>query len=125
VITSQREQYACTVHLFIGTGHNPNKITFMPLMTNYNHSTNYQGLHGLFLFKSVPSFVLSMPSCRSSLNGSFGIYLHVISACISSRRRCFLLRGPSAEKKAPNNYYKAPILTVRRSFYVIIFFKNL
>jgi hypothetical protein len=28
---SQREQYGGTVHLFIGTGHSPYKITFMPL----------------------------------------------------------------------------------------------
>jgi hypothetical protein len=56
--TIQREHYDVTVHLFIGTGRSLGKITFMPLITNYNHSTNYQGLHGLFLFKSVPSFVL-------------------------------------------------------------------
>jgi hypothetical protein len=66
VITSQREQYGGTVHLFIGTGRSPDKITFVSLITNHNHSTNYQGLYGTFLFKSVPSFVLSMPSCRSS-----------------------------------------------------------
>jgi hypothetical protein len=30
VITSQREQYTGTVHLFIGTGRSPDKITFMP-----------------------------------------------------------------------------------------------
>ena len=28
---SQREQYKSTVHLFIGTGHSPCKITLMPL----------------------------------------------------------------------------------------------
>jgi hypothetical protein len=32
-----------------------------------------------------------MPSCRSSFNCSFGIYLHVVSACISSCRSCFCL----------------------------------
>jgi hypothetical protein len=55
--TSQREQYGGTVHLFIGTGRSPVKITFMSLMTSYNHDTNYQGLSGLFLFKSVEPFV--------------------------------------------------------------------
>jgi hypothetical protein len=30
-ITIQREQYEGTVHLFIGMGHNPGKITSMPL----------------------------------------------------------------------------------------------
>jgi hypothetical protein len=103
VITSQREQYVGTIHLFIGTGHSLDKITFVSLITNHNHSTNCQGLRGVFLFKSVPYFVLSIPSCQSSFNRSFGIYLHVIFACISSCQRCFLLRGPSAKKKAPNN----------------------
>jgi hypothetical protein len=31
VNTIQREQYEGTVHLFIGTGRSPGKITFMPL----------------------------------------------------------------------------------------------
>jgi hypothetical protein len=57
VNTSQREQYRGTVHLFIGMGRSPVKITFMSLMTSYNHDTNYHGLIGLFLFKSVQSFV--------------------------------------------------------------------
>jgi hypothetical protein len=83
-ITNQREQYGGTVHLFIDTGRRPDKITFVSLITNHNHSTNCQELCGLLLFKSVPSFVLSMPSCRSSFNCSFGIYLQVVSACISS-----------------------------------------
>jgi hypothetical protein len=26
-----------TVHLFIGTGHGPDKITFMPLITNHDY----------------------------------------------------------------------------------------
>jgi hypothetical protein len=41
VNTSQREQYGVTVHLFIGTRHNPVEITFMSLITNYKHDTNY------------------------------------------------------------------------------------
>jgi hypothetical protein len=40
-ITSQREQYGGIVHLFIGTGHSPDKITFMSLKTNHNYDTNY------------------------------------------------------------------------------------
>jgi hypothetical protein len=84
VITSQREQYGGTVHLLIGTGRSLDKVTIVSLITNYNHNTDYQGLCILFLFKSVPSFVLGMPPCRSSFNCSFGIYLHVVPACISS-----------------------------------------
>jgi hypothetical protein len=69
VNTSQREQYGGTVHLFIGMGRSPVKITFMSLMTSYNHDTNYQGLSGLFLFKSVKPFVsrhVTMPKLLGS-----------------------------------------------------------
>jgi hypothetical protein len=69
VNTSQREQYGSTVHLFIGTGRSPVKISFMSLMTSYNHDTNYHGLIGLFLFKSVQPFVsrlVSMPKLPRS-----------------------------------------------------------
>jgi hypothetical protein len=41
VITIQRKQYEGTVHLFIGTGRKPDKITSMSLLTNYNHNVNY------------------------------------------------------------------------------------
>jgi hypothetical protein len=57
VSTNQREQYVGTVHLFIGTGRSPVKITFMSSTTSYNHDTNYHGPIGLFLFKSVQPFV--------------------------------------------------------------------
>ena len=40
-ITIQREQYVGTVHLFIGTGRSPDKITSTSLLTNYNHNANY------------------------------------------------------------------------------------
>jgi hypothetical protein len=67
--TSQREKYGGTVHLFIGTGRSPIKVTFMSLMTSYNHDTNYHGLIGLFLFKSVQPFVsrhVTMPKLPGS-----------------------------------------------------------
>jgi hypothetical protein len=57
VNTSQCEQYEGTIHLFIGTGRSPVKITFMSLMTSYNHDTNYHGLIDLFLFESVQPFI--------------------------------------------------------------------
>jgi hypothetical protein len=69
VNTSQRVQYGGTVHLFIGTGRSLAKITFMFLMTSYNHDTNYHGLIGLFLFKSVQPFVsrhVTMPKLPGS-----------------------------------------------------------
>jgi hypothetical protein len=52
--TSQREQYEGTVHLFIGTGRNVCKITFMSFMFTIYLRTNCRGLDSLFLFKSVP-----------------------------------------------------------------------
>jgi hypothetical protein len=55
--TSQREQYGSTVHLFIGTGRSPVKITFMSFTTDYNHDTNYHGPICLFIFKWVQPFV--------------------------------------------------------------------
>jgi hypothetical protein len=66
---SQREQYVNTVHLFIGTGRSPCKITSRPFAFDNNSIVIYLGLDSLFLFKSVSSF---LPSCRSSLAHSFG-----------------------------------------------------
>jgi hypothetical protein len=57
VNTSQCEQYDVTIHLFIGMGCSPIEITFMPSTSNYKHDTNYLGLIGLFLFRSVQPFV--------------------------------------------------------------------
>ena len=57
---SQREQYGGTVHLFIGTGYNPYKITYMPFTFGDNSIALYRGLNGLFIFKSVP-FSANMP----------------------------------------------------------------
>jgi hypothetical protein len=40
-ITIQREQYGGTVHLFIGTGRNPGKNTFMTLTFVHNCNINH------------------------------------------------------------------------------------
>jgi hypothetical protein len=53
---SQREQYGNTVHLFIGTGRSPCKITLIPITFNNNFIVILQGLIWLFIFKSVPLF---------------------------------------------------------------------
>jgi hypothetical protein len=50
---SQREQYGSTIHLFIGTGRNPCKITPMPLTFANDSMVTHRGLNSLFLFKSV------------------------------------------------------------------------
>ena len=65
---SQREQYGSTVHLFIGTGRSPCKITFTSFAFDNNSIVIYRGLNSLFLFKLVSSF---LPSCRSFLAHSF------------------------------------------------------
>jgi hypothetical protein len=51
---SQREQYRSTVHLFIGTGRSPCKITPMPFTFANDSIVIHQGLNSLFPFKSVP-----------------------------------------------------------------------
>jgi hypothetical protein len=58
VITSQREQYDVTVHLFIGTGRSPDKITFMSLTFTVDHKASYRGVNGLFPLKSVSPFTI-------------------------------------------------------------------
>jgi hypothetical protein len=50
---SQREQYRSTVHLFIGTGRSPCKITPMPFTFANNSIVIHRGLNSLFPFKSV------------------------------------------------------------------------
>jgi hypothetical protein len=57
-MTSQREQYGNTIHLFIGTGRSPCKITLMPFTFINNSIVILRGLIWLFIFKSVSS------SCR-------------------------------------------------------------
>ena len=51
---SQREQYGGTVHLFIGTGHSPCKITSRPFTFANNFKVIHRSLNSLFPFKSVP-----------------------------------------------------------------------
>jgi hypothetical protein len=49
VNTIQHEQYGITVHLFIGTGRNPDKITSVPLNA-YLQATKVNKVHLVFLF---------------------------------------------------------------------------
>jgi hypothetical protein len=83
VITISREQYGVTVHLFIGAGRSPDKITFMSLTFTVNHKASYQGLSSLFSFRSVPSFTFVIILSRSSFSHSFGVHsscLQVVSS---------------------------------------------
>jgi hypothetical protein len=75
----QREQYRGTVHLFIGTGHSPYKITFMPFTFDNNSMIIYRGLNSLFIFKSVSFFVITPKLSCSHLRRC--INLRIILVC--------------------------------------------
>ena len=62
---NQREQYGSTIHLFIGTGRSPCKITPMPFTFANNSIIVHRGLNSLFPFKSVP-FSAVMPKLPCS-----------------------------------------------------------
>jgi hypothetical protein len=64
---SQREQYGGTVHLFIGTGHNPCKITHIPCIFGSNSIVIHRGLNSLFIFKSVSFSAVPPKLSRSQL----------------------------------------------------------
>jgi hypothetical protein len=64
---SQREQYGGTVHLFIGTGHIPCKITPMPFTFGSNSIVIHRGLNSLFVFKSVSFSAVPPKLSRSQL----------------------------------------------------------
>jgi hypothetical protein len=73
------EQYGDTVHLFIGTGHNPYKITFMPFTFDNNSIVIYRGLNSLFIFKSVSLFAATPKLSCSHLRRC--INLRIILVC--------------------------------------------
>jgi hypothetical protein len=61
---SQPEQYGSTVHLFIGTGRSPCKITPMLFTFANNFIVIHRGLNSLFFFKSVSfSAIMSKLPC--------------------------------------------------------------
>jgi hypothetical protein len=73
VITSQREQYGVTVHLFIGTRHSPSKITFMPLTFTVSQKASCRGLSSLFPFRPVSSSTTVLVLSRCFSSHSFGV----------------------------------------------------
>jgi hypothetical protein len=83
VNTIQHVQYDVTVHLFIGTGRSPDKITFMSLTFTINHKASYEGLSSLFSFRSVPSSTFVIILSQNSFSHSFGVlssFLQVVSS---------------------------------------------
>jgi hypothetical protein len=113
---SQREQYGSTVHLFIGTGHSPCKITSMSFTFGSNSIVIHRGLNSLFIFKSV-SFSAITPKL-SCLQLRRYVNLHTLWASptvvpIRIRRYLFTHYTPETllnhvfedlrKPKAPNN----------------------
>ena len=66
---SQRELYGSTVHLFIGTGRSPCKITPMPFTFANDSIVIHRGLNSIFPFKSVPlsAIMLKLPCAQLRL----------------------------------------------------------
>ena len=83
MITSQREQYGVTVHLFIGIGHNLNKITFISLTFTVDHKASCRGLSSLFPFRSVSPFTIVNVLSQSSFSHSFGASLSFLQTAPS------------------------------------------
>jgi hypothetical protein len=64
-MSSQCEQYGSTVHLFIGTGCSPCKITPMPFTFANNSIMIHRDLNSLFPFKSVSFSAITLKlSCK-------------------------------------------------------------
>jgi hypothetical protein len=95
VVTSQREQYGVTVHLFIGTGHSLNKITFMSLTFTFDHKASYRGLNNLFSFRSVSPFIIVIALSRSSFSHSFRASLSFVQT-VSSYHTLLHLKAESS-----------------------------
>jgi hypothetical protein len=95
VITSQREQYGVTVHLFIGTEHNLDEITFMSLIFTVDPKASYRGLSSLFSFKSVSLFTIVNVLSRSSFSHSFRASLSFVQTAPSYHTYLYLKVEPS------------------------------
>jgi hypothetical protein len=76
---NQCEQYGNTVHLFIGTGRSPCKITLMPFTFINNYIVILRGLIWLFIFKSVSLFAATPKLSCSHLRRC--INLRIILVC--------------------------------------------
>jgi hypothetical protein len=90
---TQREQYRITVHLFIGTGRSPYKITLMPLTFINNSMIILRGPIWFFIFKSV-SFSAAIPK----------LFYTQLRLCANIRVLCASsYRGSDPSPKIPVN----------------------
>jgi hypothetical protein len=119
---SQREQYGGTVHLFIGTGHIPYKITHMPFIFGSNSIIIHRGLNSLFIFKSVPFSAITPKLSCSHLRRYINLRIVWASPTVMSilvRRYLFTHYTPETllnhvfedlrKPKAPNSNLLDPI----------------
>jgi hypothetical protein len=117
-VPNQREQYRGTVHLFIGTGHSPYKITFMPFTLGSNSIVIHRGLNSLFIFKSVSFSAITPKLSCSQLRCCVDLRILWASPTvvpIRVRRYLFTHYTPKIllnlvfedlrKPKAPNSYY--------------------
>jgi hypothetical protein len=95
-ITILPPQYGVTVHLFIGMGRSPDKITFIPFTFTLSYNTSYQGLSsfsplGRFRLPSKPK-LLEPQLRRPSMSplGCIFISQTFIMRELSSQSRSFL-----------------------------------
>jgi hypothetical protein len=90
-ITIEREQYEGIVYLFIDTGRNPSKNTFMTLTYSHNRDIKHQGLVSIFLFGSASclTFVvaLSRSRCPLATTSTFIVIGLRQCLCLESLRR--------------------------------------
>jgi hypothetical protein len=90
---NQRAQYGSTVHLFIGMGRSPRKITLMPLTFINNSMIILRGLIWFFIFKSV-SFSAAIPK----------LFYTQLRLCVNLRVLCASsYRGSDPSPKIPVN----------------------
>jgi hypothetical protein len=132
---SPREQYRGTVHLFIGTGHSPYKITSMPFTFGSNSIVIHRGLNSLFIFKSVSFSAITPKLSCSHLRRC--INLRVIWASptvipIRVRRYLFTHYTPETllnhifedlrKPKAPNNIYSTYLSNLNLTLYYVVLY---
>jgi hypothetical protein len=93
-MTSQREQYGSTVHLFIGTGRSPCKITPMPFTFANNSIVIHRGLNSLFPLNRFPFLLLrrSSPAHNFGSAPSFVFFVLLYTVVLTQVRRILVRR---------------------------------
>jgi hypothetical protein len=104
VITSRREQYCVTVHIFIGT-RRMDKITFMFLIFTVDHKASCRELSSFFSFRPVSPSTIVIVLSRSSFSHNFRASLSLLQTIPSYYADLYL----KAEAFCNNMVYKKHI----------------